>query len=93
VILAPLCVALFYGMRGSTGHRPLGISYAAISTDPLINTLPLNSTYSVLHAVDQMISEDKEVQAYSHLPEDEVLRRVRPGCRCRRRLSGIRCDP
>jgi len=79
VILAPLCVALFYGMRGSTGHRPLGISYAAISTDPLINTLPLNSTYSVLHAVDQMISEDKEVQAYSHLPEDEVLRRVRAG--------------
>ena len=79
VILAPLLVLLFYGMRGSTGHRPLGISYAAISTDPLVNTLPLNSTYSVLQAVDQMISEDKAVQAYSHLPEDEVLRRVRAG--------------
>lgn len=79
VILAPLLVVLFYGMRGSTGHRPLGISYAATSTDPLVNDLPLNSTYSVLHAVVQMTRETDEIQAYSHLPDDEVLRRVRAG--------------
>lgn len=77
VLLAPLLVLLFYGLRGSTGHRPLGISVAAVSTDPLVNTLPLNSTYSVLYAVRQMLAEDNQLQAYSHLPEDEVLRRAR----------------
>ncbi len=79
VLLAPLLVVLFYGMRGSTGHRPLGISYASISNDPLVNALPLNSTYSVLYAVRQMLSEADEIQAYSHLPDEEVLRRVRAG--------------
>ena len=73
VILAPLCVVLFYGMRGSTGHRPLGISYAAISTDPLINTLPLNSTYSVLHAVEQMISEDTVSYTHLTLPTSDLV--------------------
>lgn len=79
VVLAPLLLVLFYGMRGSAGHRPLSISFAAISNDPLVNSLPLNSTYTVLHAVTQMLSEADEIQAYSHLPDDEVLRRVQAG--------------
>lgn len=79
VVLTPLMVLLFYGMRGSVGHRPLSISSAAISTRPLVNALPLNSTYSVLYAVRQMLEETDQLQAYSHLPDDEVLRRVRTG--------------
>lgn len=79
VVLAPLLVLLFYGLRGSLGHRPLGISFAAISTDPLVNALPLNSTYSVLYAVRQMLHETDQLQAYSHLPDEEVLRRVQTG--------------
>jgi phosphoglycerol transferase MdoB-like AlkP superfamily enzyme len=33
----------------------------------------------VLYAVYQMIGETREIQAYSHLPDEEVLRRVRGG--------------
>lgn len=75
--LAPLVLALFVGLRGSVGHRPLNISYAATSTDPVINELALNSTYSALRAAVQAHREASLVEPYGRLPAAEVIRRVR----------------
>lgn len=75
--LAPLLLLALTGARGSTGHRPLSISFAASSTDSLVNDLALNSTYSASHALFQMLRERRVIEPYSHLPLPEVIRRVR----------------
>jgi phosphoglycerol transferase MdoB-like AlkP superfamily enzyme len=79
VAFVPLLLALAVGARGSTGHRPLNISFAASSTDPLVNDLALNSTYSALHALLQMRRERDVIKAYGRLPGDEVIGRIRAG--------------
>lgn len=79
VVLAPLVAALAFGVRGSTGHRPLNISFAASSADPLVNDLALNSTYSAVHALWQMSREKDVLKGYGNIPEAEVIARVRSG--------------
>ncbi len=79
VALFPVLLVLGIGARGGTGHRPLNISFAASSTDPLVNDLALNSTYSAVHSLIQLRREDKVIAAYGRLPEEEVLSRVRAG--------------
>lgn len=76
VMLAPVILALAVGVRGSTGHRPLNISFAASSADVLVNELPLNSTYSVLHSLWQMRRETSVLVPYAHMATDEVVARV-----------------
>lgn len=77
--LMPVLLVLFIGVRGSVGHRPLNISYAASSSDPVVNDLALNSTYSVLHALVQMRRENDVIKAYGKIPQEEVIARVRAG--------------
>ena len=79
VAMVPVLLALAIGVRGSIGHRPLNISYAASSSDPVINDLALNSTYSALHALVQMRRENDVIKAYSRLAQEEVISRVRSG--------------
>ncbi len=79
LVLAPLLFVLAIGVRGSTGHRPLNISFAAVSADPLVNDLALNSTYSALHAAWYMVREKDALKGYGSLPEAEVVARVRTG--------------
>jgi phosphoglycerol transferase MdoB-like AlkP superfamily enzyme len=77
LILLPLLVVLGYSARGSLGHRPLSISNAALSTDPAVNDLALNSTYSALHAIKQLRDERDSLKGYGHLPEADALARAR----------------
>lgn len=79
VLLAPLTALALLGARGSTGHRPLNISFASFSADPLVNDLALNSTYSSLHALMEMLDERDMLEGYGRLPRAEVIRRVRAG--------------
>ena len=79
VAFLPVLLVLGIGARGSAGHRPLNISFAASSTDPLVNDLALNSTYSALHALIQLRRERNVIEAYGKMPEDEVIARVRSG--------------
>ncbi|MCC7489171.1 MAG: LTA synthase family protein [Gammaproteobacteria bacterium] len=77
VMLAPLVLALAVGARGSTGHRPLNISFAASSSDVLVNDLALNSTYSALHALWEETREAQALRGYGRLPQAEVVARLR----------------
>ncbi len=72
--LAVLCI---FAMRSSFDHRAVNPSMVALSTDPLVNDLALNSTYSVLYALAEMRHEPQGGFRYGSMPEAEALERVR----------------
>jgi phosphoglycerol transferase MdoB-like AlkP superfamily enzyme len=78
LLVFPLLAALLLlGARSSLGHRPANSSTAAFSSDPLINDLALNSTYSVMDAAYRMKDEKEAGAFYGHMDEEEIVRRVR----------------
>lgn len=64
IFVVLLCVA---GARSSLGHRPLNPAMVAFSNDPLLNDLALNSSYSLLFAVNNMKSEKSAEQFYGKM--------------------------
>jgi len=62
-------------IRGTLGHRPINPSSVAWCGDSLLNTLPLNSIYSVLFALYAAKNERSAADVYGDLPDD-VLRSV-----------------
>jgi len=72
-----LALVIFLGARSSLGHRPANISTAAFSSDPLVNDLALNSTYSLMYAAYRMKDEKDAGQYYGRMPDKEIITRVR----------------
>lgn len=64
----------FIGARSSFAHRGINPSMVAFSSDPLVNSLVLNSGYSVLFAVQQMKNEDKSSELYGKMELAEVVK-------------------
>ena len=73
---------LFAGIRSTAGHRAVNPAYFATSGDALVNSLVINSTWSVVHAVYNLKHESKSSEIYGRLGHDEVLR-----------LTGVCDDP
>lgn len=67
---------IFMAIRGTLGHRPLNPSTVAYCGDGMLNSLPLNSLYSVLYAIYSMKNERSAADVYGKLPEDELSRVV-----------------
>ncbi|MFZ6039931.1 LTA synthase family protein [Vibrio natriegens] len=65
------------GARSSLGHRPLNPAMVAFSSDPLLNDLTLNSSYSLLFAVNNMKSEKSAEQFYGKMDSQKMLEVVR----------------
>ncbi|HHF3074206.1 TPA: LTA synthase family protein [Vibrio diabolicus] len=65
------------GARSSLGHRPLNPAMVAFSNDPLLNDLALNSSYSLLFAVNSMKSEKSAEQFYGKMDNQKMLELVR----------------
>lgn len=73
-ILALLVIAVaFIGARSSFAHRGINPAMVAFSSDPLVNSLVLNSGYSVLYAAQQLKDEDKSSEIYGKMPVEEML--------------------
>jgi len=74
-----VCIVIIgvMGARSSLGHRPLNPSMVAFSTDPLINDLILNSSYSLAFAMKSMTSEKNAEDFYGKMPQDDVIKLVR----------------
>ncbi|MFC5300399.1 LTA synthase family protein [Azospira restricta] len=71
-----LFVALF-AVRSSVDHRPANPASFALTGDPMVNTLVLNSAYSVTYAIYGMRHEARSSEVYGKMAEDEILRHVR----------------
>lgn len=77
-LIAVLVVMLgVLGARSSLGHRPLNPAMVAFSSDPLVNDLVLNSSYSVIFAAKQMGSESSAFQFYPKMDTDKIIKEVR----------------
>lgn len=75
LVMMPVVAVLMLAMiRSTTEHRPINPSKAAFSQDSMVNQLPLNSPYSVLHAIYEHRKEmDNERIRYSRMEDREVL--------------------
>lgn len=77
-IIAIAVVALgVMGARSSLGHRPLNPAMVAFSSDPLINNLTLNSSYSVVFAAKQISSERSAYDFYPEMENETVISEIK----------------
>ena len=67
----------FLGARSSLGHRALNPAMVAFASDPLINALVVNSSYSLFFAIKQMGAEENAGELYGELPRERILELVR----------------
>jgi len=72
-----LCVLVFMQVRSTTGHRPANPALFALTGDALVNSLVINSAWSVLDAIGSMRKEARSSEIYGALPREQVLARVR----------------
>ncbi|HEX5057573.1 MAG TPA: LTA synthase family protein, partial [Gammaproteobacteria bacterium] len=64
-------------VRSTLDHRPVNPSTVAISSDPMVNSLALNSFYTVLYALYELRHEPDAGFHYAEMPEDRVIATVR----------------
>ncbi|GGP64047.1 hypothetical protein GCM10009347_32450 [Shewanella algicola] len=76
--LAVIVIAVtVLGARSSLGHRPLNPSLVSFSDDPLVNSLVLNSSFSLMFAISQMNNEQDASSVYGKLTTDKIIDIVR----------------
>ena len=74
ILLPPVLFVLCVMMGRSTlDHRAVNPSTVAFSSDPLVNTLPLSSAYSVLYAIYETRHEDSNVFPYGEMDKAKVF--------------------
>ena len=73
-LIAAACLVM---VRSRLGHRPANPASFALTNDPMVNTLILNSTWSVVHAIYGMQHEAKSSEIYGRMPEAAILAEVR----------------
>ncbi|WP_299003933.1 LTA synthase family protein [uncultured Shewanella sp.] len=77
VIVFLVIVVAFAGGRSTLGHRPLNPAMVAFSTDPLVNSLVINSSYSLFFAIKQMGSEADAAKIYGKMDQNDIINLVR----------------
>lgn len=73
-LLSALVVTLM--IRGTLQHRPINPSTVAYCGDSMVNTLPLNSLYSVYYAIYSIKNERSAKDAYDNMEEEKVYHLV-----------------
>lgn len=74
-----VCVIAFgvMGARSTLQHRPLNPALVAFSTNPLLNDLVLNSSYSLVFAAKSMASERNAEEYYGDMPLNDVIATIK----------------
>lgn len=67
-------ILLLLGIRSTLGHRPANPALFAITSDSMVNSLVLNSGYSVIYATYNLIKEDKSSEMYGKMSRDDIFR-------------------
>ena len=66
-------ILLALGVRSTLGHRPANPALFAITADSMVNSLVLNSAYSVIYATYNLVKEDKSSEMYGEMPREEIF--------------------
>ena len=78
LLVTPVLMLVCLGMvRSTMDHRPVNPSTVAISSDPLVNDLALNSTYTVLYALSEIRHEAEGGFRYGHMDDSQAIEIVR----------------
>ena len=72
-----LCLLVFVQIRSTTGHRPANPAMFALTGDAMVNSLVINSAWSVLDAIRSMGNEAKSSEIYGDFPRERVLAEVK----------------
>lgn len=76
--LWPLAVLLvFAGIRSTTQHRPANPALFAITADAMVNSLVINSGYSVLYAIYSLKHEARSTEVYGKVAETVMIAQTR----------------
>lgn len=76
LLSAVLLVSLAIAARGALGHRAANPASAALTSDHLVNELPLSSLYTLAYALYQSRKSEAGI-TYAELPRAHVIERVR----------------
>ena len=76
ILLAALIICLF-AARGTLNHRPLNPALVYFSQDSLVNSLVLNSTYSVAFALKNMGNEESASNLYGTMLRQQIIDTVK----------------
>ncbi len=77
LVLVPLTgFIVLAAIRSTTDHRPVNPSTVVFSSDPLANEMALNSTYTTLYALYEMLREDSQFP-YRKVAFEEAVAAVR----------------
>jgi phosphoglycerol transferase MdoB-like AlkP superfamily enzyme len=63
-----------FAIRSTIGHRPANPALFAITPDSMVNSLILNSSYSVIYAVYSLQNESKSSQIYGKMDKADILK-------------------
>ncbi len=78
LILLPLIAGvLILFARSSLGHRPANPSTASFSSDQMVNSLALNSGYSLFYAIYAMKDEKNASKLYGEMEFEKALENVK----------------
>lgn len=78
LLVWPFAVFLvFAGIRSTTDHRPANPALFAITPDAMVNSLVINSGYSVLYALYSLKHEARSTEIYGKLDVDHMLHEVK----------------
>ncbi|MCL1120891.1 LTA synthase family protein [Shewanella seohaensis] len=77
VLAVMVIVVTLLGARSTLGHRPINPAMVAFADDPLVNSLVINSAYSLVFAIKQMGSEEDASKVYGSLDRDEIIKTIR----------------
>lgn len=67
-----ICILLL-SIRSSLGHRPFNPSNIAVTNDLMVNSLSLNSLYSILYAIYYTQKEQNQSVSYGNIPFEQVI--------------------
>ncbi|WP_036301255.1 LTA synthase family protein [Methylotenera sp. L2L1] len=63
-----------FGIRSTLGHRPANPALFAITADSMVNSLVLNSGYSVVYATYNLMKETKSSDIYGKMPREDIFK-------------------
>ena len=72
-----LVVLVFFQVRSTTAHRPANPALFALTKDALVNSLIINSPWSIMDAVNSLGKEARSSEIYGDMPRERVLAEVK----------------
>jgi phosphoglycerol transferase MdoB-like AlkP superfamily enzyme len=68
-----ICLLVFIQIRSTTAHRPANAALFALTGDAMVNSLIINSPWSVMQGLASMVEETKSSDIYGDMPAQRMV--------------------